>query len=116
LDKPLFWLGSSRAALSTFPVAARQRAGFQLRREHGLDPDDWRAMPSVGSGVREIRIHADGEHRVFYVAVFAEGVYVLHAFRKKTQQTTTHDIALGRERFGNLLALRQAHHGGKRDR
>jgi hypothetical protein len=33
-----------------------------------------------GRGVGEIRVHTGQEHRVFYVARFEEGVYVLHAF------------------------------------
>jgi phage-related protein len=68
-------------------------------------------MAAVGAGVREIRIHVEGEHRVFYVATFAEGVYVLHTFRKKTQRTATRDLELGRGRFRDLLAWRQPHHG-----
>jgi phage-related protein len=44
-------------------------------------------MPSIGSGVRETRIMHEGEYRVIYVAKFAEAVYVLHAFQKKTQKT-----------------------------
>jgi phage-related protein len=40
----------------------------------GLQPGDWKPMPTVGSGVYEIRIHTAVEHRVFYVAKFAEGV------------------------------------------
>ena len=35
--------------------------------------------------------------RVFYVAKFAEGIYVLHAFRKKTQRTRKADIEIGRQ-------------------
>jgi phage-related protein len=44
-------------------------------------------MRSVGPGVVEIRVHTGGEYRLLYVARFAEGVYVLHAFEKKTRQT-----------------------------
>ena len=43
-------------------------------------PDDWKAMTSVGSGVYEIRIHTELEHRVLYVAKHDDAVYVLHAF------------------------------------
>jgi phage-related protein len=32
-------------------------------------PDDWKPMQTVGPGVREIRIHIAGAHRVFYVAM-----------------------------------------------
>jgi phage-related protein len=56
-------------------------------------------MPSVGKGVYEIRIHADGEYRLFYVAKRAGTIYVLHAFRKKTQQTRKEDIELGKLRL-----------------
>ena len=58
----------------------------------------------MGPGVIEIRLHGETEHRVFYVAKFAEAVYVLHAFEKKTRQTSQGDIELGRE---NLRELRK---------
>ena len=52
-------------------------------------------MQTIGPGVREIRVRdASGAFRVIYVAAFAEAVYVLHAFAKKTQRTSQHDIAL----------------------
>ncbi len=40
-------------------------------------------MPSIGPGVIEIRINTGNAYRIFYVAKFAEGIYVLHAFQKK---------------------------------
>jgi len=49
-------------------------------------------MASVGQGVYEIRIHTRVEHRVFYLAKFSEGIYVLHAFQKKTRSTSASDI------------------------
>ena len=59
-DEPLMWLGSSRRDLGAFPVIARRLTGFQLRRvQQGLEPDDWKPMPTVGPGVQEIRIHID---------------------------------------------------------
>jgi phage-related protein len=107
LEKPLIWLGSTRRDIRAFPADARRRSGFQLRRvQQGLDPDDWKPMTSVGGGVREIRIQTDLAHRVFYVATFEEGVYVLHAFEKKTRKTPPHDVQLARERFRALLKTR----------
>jgi len=53
----------------------------------------------VGPGVREIRIHVLGEWRVLYVAKFAEAIYVLHAFQKKTQKTKRGDIELAQTRY-----------------
>jgi phage-related protein len=93
----------------------RRLAGFQLRRvQQGLDPDDWKPMAAVGPGVREIRIHVAGAHRVFYLATRAEAIYVLHAFEKKTQKTSAHDLEVGRERFRALGKLRQKHGKEKR--
>ena len=60
-------------------------------------------MAVVGSGVREIRVRdTTGAYRVIYVATFANAIYVLHAFRKKTQRTSLRDITLARLRFRNL--------------
>jgi phage-related protein len=109
-DKPLIWLGNSRRDLRTFPALARRLAGFQLRRvQQGLDPDEWKPIQTVGPGVREIRIHLAGAHRVFYLATRAEAIYVLHAFEKKTQKTSAHDLEIGRDRFRVLGKLRHQH-------
>ena len=107
-DKLLFWLGSSRNDLKVFPPDARRVAGFQLRRvQQGLEPNDWKPMPTVGPGVREIRIHTGLEHRVFYVAKFTEGVYVVHAFEKRTRKTPKRDLELARDRFRALVMKRR---------
>ncbi len=64
-------------------------------------------MPTVGPGVREIRIDIAGAYRVFYVTTRPEAVYVLHAFEKKTQKTSAADLRMGRERLRGLKQLRQ---------
>ncbi len=63
-------------------------------------------MPSVGSGVREIRIHTQAEHRVMYVAKFVEGIYVLHAFEKRTRKTRQQDLDVARARLAQVLKER----------
>jgi phage-related protein len=70
-------------------------------------PDDWKAMPTIGIGVFEIRIRAEREHRVCYVARFREGIYVLHAFEKKTQRTSHADVRLARDRLRRMLEERR---------
>jgi len=73
----------------------------------GRNPDDWKPMPTVGSGACEIRVRDEaGAFRVIYVAKFAEAVYVLHAFVKKTRQTALADIALAAKRYRELLQER----------
>jgi phage-related protein len=83
-------------------------AGHQLDLvQHGLEPGDWKPMPTVGAGVYEIRVHAGTEYRVFYIAKFAEAVYVLHAFEKRTRQTRQADVVLAQKRLSDLRRLRQ---------
>lgn len=64
-------------------------------------------MPLVGTGTMEIRIHADGEYRVFYLAKFEDAIYVLHVFAKKTRKTSPLDIELGKKRYRELLERRK---------
>ena len=107
-DKPVQWLGASRKDVRAFPRDARRLTGVQLRRvQQGLEPLDWKPMPTVGPGAREIRIHTVLEHRVLYVARFAEAVYVLHAFEKRSRKTATHDVELARQRFRILVGQRR---------
>jgi phage-related protein len=107
-DKALLWLGSSREDIRAFPEDARRLAGFQLRSvQQGLDPSDWKPMPTVGPGVREIRIHTAFEHRVVYIAKFEEAVYVLHAFEKRSRKTPRHDLNLAKARWRQLMVQRQ---------
>ena len=67
--------------------------------QHDLEPSDWKPMPAVGPGVNEIRIHMEGEHRVFYVARLRQAIYVLHAVRKKSRKTSKAGVDLGRARL-----------------
>jgi phage-related protein len=107
-DKPLVWVGSSLDDTRSFPIEARRIAGTELRRvQSGFMPHDWKPMPSVGHGVCEIRIHVGTEYRVIYVARFAEAVYVLHSFTKKTRKTSQADIELVRKRLGHVIAERR---------
>jgi len=109
--KPVQWLGSSRADLKAFPGDARRVGGFQLHLvQLGFEPNDWKPFRSVGPGVREIRVHTGLEHRVVYVATFAEAVYVLHAFAKKTAKTAQRDVRVARARFEALLAEKRGSH------
>ncbi len=77
------------------------------RVQFGKEPADFQPMVSVGLGVQEIRVRAGGAFRVIYVAKFAEAVYVLHAFQKKSRQTAKADIELARQRLRALLEERK---------
>ncbi len=55
--KPVEFLGTSLDDLRTFPLAAKREAGHQIDQvQSGQEPDDWKPMSTIGSGVKEIRI------------------------------------------------------------
>lgn len=103
--KPLRFIDTAREDLRAFPHEARGEAGYQLDKvQRALEPTDSKPFPSVGSGAYELRIAtADGAFRVMYVAKFADAVYVLHAFQKKSQRTSQSDIELAARRYKTLL-------------
>jgi phage-related protein len=102
--KPLNFAGSSLDDLRNFPEEARKASGFELYAvQRGLEPSDWKPMPSIGRGVEEIRIHVLGEWRIIYVAKFKDAVHVLHSFQKKTKRTNQHDIEIARRRYKQIV-------------
>jgi phage-related protein len=54
-------------------------------------------MSTIGPGVRELRVHT---------AKFAEAIYVLHAFEKRTKKTSQRDLDLARQRYQAIIAQR----------
>lgn len=100
----LEFLGDSLAQIRGFSEGARKEAGVQLHKvQLGLEPSDWKPMSTVGPGVREIRIRDEaGAFRVLYVTQVADVVFVLHAFQKKTQQTTKRDLDLAAARLKQI--------------
>jgi phage-related protein len=103
--KPIAFLGSSLDDLRAFPLSARREAGYQLDQvQNGHEPDDWKPMKTVGQGVKEIRIRdAAGAFRVIYVASFADAIYVLHCFKKKSQRTSKAVLELASKRYRELV-------------
>ena len=104
--KSVEFLGSALEDLRGFPVSAKREAGHQIDLvQRGMEPDDWKPMKTVGADVREIRIRdvASGAFRVIYVAKFADAVFVLHCFEKKTEKTPKADIDLARDRYRGLV-------------
>jgi phage-related protein len=61
-------------------------------------------MNAIGQGVKEIRIRdATGAFRVIYLAKFADTIFVLHCFQKKTQRTAKGDLNLAAKRYRELI-------------
>ncbi len=107
-DKPILWVGTAHRDLRALPTDVRRALGIELRRVQSGDlPRDWKPMVIVGAGVVEVRVRVDGAYRLMYIAKFAEGIYVLHVFQKKTQKTSGLDIDLARARLAALQRARQ---------
>ncbi len=102
--KSVIFLGDSLSQLRAFPNSARRETGFQIDRlQQGLEPNDWKPMKSIGQSVREIRVRdKSGAFRVIYVAAWADAIYILHAFQKKTPTTSRHDLELATARFKEM--------------
>lgn len=100
-EKQIRWVGSAYADLLAFPKDARREVGFELGKvQAGLEPADWKPFDDVGAGTKEIRVRdASGIYRVMYIAKFAEAIYVLHCFQKKTQATSKQDKAIAAARY-----------------
>ena len=88
-EKPLFWIGSSRDDLKDCPNDVQDVVGYALHwaQRGGKSPD---AKPLHGfgnAGVLEIVDDFDGNtYRAVYTVRFAQAVYVLHVFQKKSRK------------------------------
>ncbi len=85
--RQLVWLGNTRETLSAFPIAAKQVLGFGLRQvQNGETPESAVPLKGIGSGVYELKANSGKDtYRVVYIAKSPKGVFVLHAFMKKSK-------------------------------
>lgn len=109
--RPVIWLGSSRRELRAMPRQVRRDFGQALyaAQQGTTDPA---AKPLKGfGGARVMEIierHRTDAYRAVYTAQFAEAVYVLHVFQKKSRSgiaTPKHEIDLIRKRLAEAERL-----------
>jgi len=95
--KPVIWMGSSKGDLIAFPEEARREIGYQLEHvQEGVDPDDWKPMPTVGAGVREIRVReSSGAFRCIYLGNAAGGDLCLALFPKEDPENSSARLGFG---------------------
>ncbi len=107
--KKIVFSGRTLEKIKNFPNKTKREAGFQLDKvQQGESPTDWKPMNSIASGVQEIRIsESKGMYRVIYLAKFAEAVYVLHAFQKKTNKTSKLDIDTAKKAYKMIIEERK---------
>lgn len=105
--RPVVFHSKARDAIREFPREVRDRLGkalYLLQAGEQLDMPLSRPMPAVAPGVAELRLRSeDGQFRVFYFTMSAEGILLIHAFTKKTRQTPTTEIQTARRRLKEML-------------
>ena len=89
IEKPLKWLGSSHKDLVALPDDVRRLFGFalslaQMGDKHGAA----KVLKGFGgAGVLEVvEDDVGGTYRAVYTVQFAEVVFVLHCFQKKSKR------------------------------
>ncbi|MES2098156.1 MAG: type II toxin-antitoxin system RelE/ParE family toxin [Pseudomonadota bacterium] len=103
-ETPVHWVGSSKDDLLAFPGPVIGVIGYALgvAQLGGKHPHakPWKGQ---GAGVFEIVEDFSGDtYRAVYTVRFAEAIYVLHAFQKKSTKgirTSARDIAMIRNRL-----------------
>lgn len=101
LDKPLVWL---HGEVKSPPLsrAARLEAGFLLRslqRGESLSLPHSRPMTSVSRRCHELRITDENSTWRIIYRVDPDAIVIVEVFKKKTQQTPKHVIALCKQRL-----------------
>jgi phage-related protein len=92
--KPIEWVGSSRGDLRDLPEQPRRVFGYALYlAQLGLHHRSSKQLKGEFAGLVEVVDDFDGDaYRAVYTAKFADVIYVLHAFQKKS----TRGIAIPR--------------------
>jgi phage-related protein len=100
----VIWLGNSLEILRNFPAGIRAVLGGDLfRLQVGAVSRNSEPMATVGRGVRELRARdRSGQYRAIYVVRKREGIFILHAFQKKSRKTSKQDIEIARKRFREI--------------
>ena len=97
----------ARQDILAFPDEVRRELGkaiFDLQKGNNLGMPLSRPMPDVAIGVEELRVRdASGIYRTFYYKKSKRGILIIHAFVKKTQKTSQHEIDIAKRRLKEML-------------
>lgn len=88
-EKPLFWIGSSLGDLKDCPDEVQDFVGYALHwAQRGSKSPAAKPLQGFGNaGVLEVVDDFDGNtYRAVYTVRFAQAVYTLHVFQKKSRK------------------------------
>ena len=104
-EKPLFWVAGAKKEMLALPPGVRRFFGHALDfAQHGEQHASAKALKGFGgAGVLEV-VEDDigGTYRAVYTVKFAEAVFVLHCFQKKSKSgiaTPKQDMDIIRSRL-----------------
>lgn len=100
------WEGDSKAVLQSFPGNVLKNFGFELwQLQQGERPSDYRPLPSIGTGVFELRDQDERAwYRVVYLSRIDNVIYVLHCFEKKSREMPRRDFERAKQRLKAVRA------------
>ena len=100
------WEGDSRDVLQAFPEDIRQNLGFQLwQLQRGERPSDLRPLPSIGTGVFDLRDQDERAwYRVVYLSRVNEVIHVLDCFEKKSREMSRKEFEKAKRRLKAVKA------------
>ena len=117
-EKPLIWIGSSKKDLMALPIDVRRFFGRALDfAQRGEQHDAVKPLKGFGgaSVLEIIENDAGGTYRAVYTVKFAEAVFVLHCFQKKSKSgiaTPKEDMNIIRARLKVAeLLTKELRHG-----
>ena len=102
----IVWEGDSKKVLSAFPEGVKQNLGFELwQLQRGARPKDYRPLPSMGTGVFELRDQDERAwYRVVYLSRIEDVIYVLHRFEKKGREMPRKEFEKAKRRLKAVRA------------
>jgi phage-related protein len=108
--KPVVWHGNSLRELKTFPTAVQDEMGYAIYlAQRGDKHVSAKSLKGLGPGVLEVvSDHRGDTFRSVYTVRFADRVFVLHAFQKKSKSgiaTPRADIDLIKQRLKQAVEI-----------
>ena len=112
--RPLVWRGASKTDFMAFPATVQREMGYALFLAQMGERHSTMAKTLSGFGgatVIELKESHDGNaYRAVYTVRFADAVYVLHAFQKKSKKgiaTPKAEIDVIQKRLKDLIKERE---------
>jgi len=113
--RPLIWRGASKTDFEAFAPAAQREMGYalflaQMGERHPVMTKTLRGFG--GGAVIEVKESTEGNaYRAVYTVRYADAVYVLHAFQKKSKRgiaTPKAEMDLVEKRLKDLIKEKES--------